>query len=67
VQQRLGKLDLNAHVYAEDPSQRFVFINGQAYRTGQRIEGSGPLLSAITPEGVILDYGDGKASLRVGR
>ena len=67
VQERLGSLQLDAHVYSPDPSQRFVFINGQSYRVGQRVEGNGPIVSAITVDGVILDYGEGKASLQVGR
>ncbi|MBI5442727.1 MAG: general secretion pathway protein GspB [Deltaproteobacteria bacterium] len=66
--QALPKLELNAHVYADDPAQRLVFINGQTYRTGQRIGGSGgPLVKEITPEGAVIDYGHGVVKLKAER
>jgi len=66
VRQGLPALEINGHVYAENPQQRFVFINWQAYREGDRIGGSqGPLLERITPEGVVVDFGSARARVNV--
>ncbi len=51
----LPPLNVDAHVYADDPSRRFVLINLRRYREGERLE-EGPLLQAITQEGVVLRF-----------
>lgn len=51
----LPPLNVDAHVYAEDPAKRFVLINLRRYREGERLE-EGPLLQAITREGVVLSF-----------
>ena len=59
----LDKLEINGHVYTEDPGQRLVFINLRTYRAGDRIGTNGPVVKEITPDGAILDYGAGRALL----
>ncbi len=48
-------LRLDVHVYAKNPAERFVLVNLQKYREGETLR-EGPLLEAITPEGVILSF-----------
>lgn len=55
VQQLGAKLSLDVHVYAEQPSQRFVLINMNRYREGDRLE-EGAVLERITARGVVLSY-----------
>lgn len=50
-----GGLRLDVHVYAEAPADRFVLINLQKYHEGEQLQ-EGPVLDAITPEGVVLSY-----------
>jgi hypothetical protein len=61
----LDKLEINGHVYTEDASQRFVFINLRIYHVGDRIGANGPVVKEITPDGAILDYGAGLALLPI--
>jgi len=66
VRQGLPPIEINGHVYSEDPSRRFVFINWQSYREGDRIGGArGPLLEKITPEGLVVDFGSVRARVNV--
>ncbi len=51
----LPRLNLELHVYSNDAAGRFVFINGSKYREAARLE-EGPLVEAITVDGVVLDY-----------
>ena len=51
----LPRLNLELHVYSIDAASRFVFINGSKYRETARLE-EGPLVEAITVDGVVLDY-----------
>jgi hypothetical protein len=68
VRQGLPALDINGHVYTEDPKQRFVFINWQGYREGDRIGGrQGPVLEKITPEGIVVNFGSVRARVNVVR
>lgn len=67
VRERIGRLEVNAHVYAEDPAERFVFINGKACRVGDRIGTGGVVLERITPDGAVIDYGGGRALLEAER
>jgi hypothetical protein len=61
--QTLQGLRIDGHVYTEDAARRFVFIGMRSYRAGDRIGKDGPLLERITPDGVIVDYGAGRAKL----
>lgn len=56
LQRSLPELALNVHVYAQAPKDRFVFLNMQKYREGERAR-EGVLVEEITPEGVVLRYG----------
>jgi len=67
VREKLGKLQINVHSYSEVPAERLVFINMRRYKVGDRIGEKGPILKEITPEGVIIDYGEGQTRLEVWR
>jgi general secretion pathway protein B len=67
IKEPLGGLKINVHVYSEDPKERLVFINMRNRKVGERIGETGPILKEITPDGVIIDYGEGLALLKVGR
>jgi hypothetical protein len=60
VRERIGRLEISGHVYGDSPKDRFVFLNGRAVRAGERI-GAGVTLEAITPDGIVIDYGEGRA------
>jgi general secretion pathway protein B len=51
----LEPLHLDIHVYSDKPAERFVFINKSKYREGETLK-EGPLLDAITAEGVVLRH-----------
>lgn len=59
----LSQYEINVHVYDNNVQNRFVLINMTKYKEGDRLSGGGPLIAAITPEGVILDTGSGKTLL----
>jgi hypothetical protein len=61
----LQGLRIDLHAYFDDPARRFVLINMREYRHGDRLDGSGARVAEITPEGVVIDYGAGRALLRV--
>ncbi|VAW78513.1 hypothetical protein MNBD_GAMMA15-584 [hydrothermal vent metagenome] len=46
-------LRLDVHVYSDRPQDRFVLINLQKYREGERLQ-EGPVLDEITAEGIVL-------------
>jgi len=48
-------LNLDLHVYATVPAERLVFINSRKYREGETLQ-EGPVVSQITPSGVVLEY-----------
>jgi general secretion pathway protein B len=54
-QQALPDLHLDVHVYATDPSDRFVYINMRKYHEGATLQ-EGPVLERIRRDGVILNY-----------
>lgn len=54
---RLGKLAVTIHVYANDPGQRFLFLNNREYRAGEQMP-SGVKVERIEPQGVVLSYTD---------
>jgi general secretion pathway protein B len=51
----LPDLHLDVHVYASNPSDRFVYINMRKYREGNTLA-EGPVLERIRRDGVVLDY-----------
>lgn len=51
----LPDLHIDLHVYSDNPSERFVFINMNQYRENATLS-EGPRLRQITTEGVILEY-----------
>ena len=59
----LSQYEVNVHVFDDNPQRRFVLINMDKYKEGQSIADNGPLVEEITREGVIVDYGDGRALL----
>ncbi|OQY48702.1 MAG: hypothetical protein B6240_04365 [Desulfobacteraceae bacterium 4572_87] len=65
IQSALGPLEINVHMYSQKPSERRVFINMKGYREGDTIGESSFKLTEITSDGVIIDYGKGKAVLGV--
>ena len=52
---QIGDLHLDIHVYADDPAERFVFINMNKQREDSQLE-EGPTVREITPDGVILEH-----------
>lgn len=52
----LPPLNLDLHIYASQPAQRAVFINGARYREGDALPG-GARVQEITPDGAVLSYG----------
>lgn len=54
-QQSLPALHLDVHSYSQNPAERFVVINMQRYHKGDTLK-EGPKVTAIVPDGVILEY-----------
>ena len=52
---QLGDLHLDIHVFSDNRDERFVFINMAKHREGSRLD-AGPVVSEITPDGVILEH-----------
>jgi hypothetical protein len=65
VREKLERLQINVHSYSENPAECLVFINMKRYKVGERIGEKGPILKEITPDGVIIDYGEGLTRLKV--
>ena len=59
----LNQYEVNVHVFDDNPTRSFVLINMDKYKEGDRIANNGPLVQAITSEGVVVDYGSGRALL----
>ena len=51
----LPELHIDIHVYAEDPAERFVFINMKKHREHSQLD-EGPVVAEITTDGVILKH-----------
>lgn len=51
----LPDLHLDIHVYSDQPSGRFVFINMKKYEESSRLA-EGPSVREITPDGVVLEH-----------
>jgi general secretion pathway protein B len=52
---QLPDLKLDLHVYAENPAERFVFINMRKLREGESLP-EGVRVDAVTPQGADLSY-----------
>ncbi len=63
IRDRLGHLEINIHAWSKNPSKSLVVVNMRRYRVGERIGVDGPLVESITPDGVIIDHGNGRALL----
>ncbi len=50
------ELELTVHYFAVEPRERFVLINGQRYRQGQRID-RGVRVHEILRRGVVIEFG----------
>lgn len=57
----LNQYEINVHVYDDSADASFVLINMVKYKQGDRLPGGRDYVSAIVPEGVVIDYGSGKA------
>ena len=55
---------LNLHVYDADPIKRFVLLNGERLREGDASR-DGLNVMSITPEGVILSYGNSSFAVSI--
>lgn len=51
----LPDMHLDIHVYSGQPADRFVFVNMSKYKENSTLA-EGPLVSEITPDGVVLNY-----------
>ena len=54
MRSKLPELKLSMHVFAADPAQRFVIINGERSAEGDEVEGM--KLIEIRKDGVVFDY-----------
>lgn len=61
----MSALRLSLHVYADNPAQRVVLIDGQSLREGQGLP-NGAKLERITPEGAVLLWQGRRFTLRPG-
>lgn len=57
IRGQLGELAVTIHVYANQPDQRFLFLNNREYRAGEQMP-SGVKVERIEPQGVVLSYAD---------
>lgn len=48
-------LVVEVHVYDDNPARRWTLINGRRYKAGERLA-EGPMLTAIAPDGLVLDF-----------
>lgn len=63
LQRQIPKLKFEAHVYATQPAQRWVKVNGKSLQEGQWITAD-VRLKEITPQYVLLEYGQQLFSMR---
>lgn len=63
LQRQLPKLRFEAHVYATQPAQRWVKVNGKSLQEGQWITAD-VRLREITPQYVLLEFGQQLFSMR---
>ena len=56
---------LSVHLYSDNKDERMVFINGRKYQEGDSVTAD-CVVENITPEGVVLQRGDERVTLRPG-
>ena len=56
---------LSVHLYSDNIDERMVFINGRKYLEGDNVLAD-CVVAGITPEGVVLQRGDERVTLRLG-
>ena len=59
----LPPLKLSMHMWNEDPTQRFVILDGNRLHEGDRIGEA--IVTTITPDGVILDWNGRRLKLPI--
>lgn len=52
---QLPDMHLDIHVYSDEPGDRFVFVNMSKYKERATLD-EGPVVTEITPDGVILEH-----------
>ena len=62
----LPPINVDVHVYSDDPDKRFVLINSRHYREGDQLV-EGPLLETIDPQGTILQFQGQRFTIPVSR
>ena len=60
---QLSQYEVNVHVYDDSGQSSFVLINMVKYRQGDKLPGGQSYISAIVPEGVVVNYGSGNVLL----
>lgn len=60
---KLKAYEINVHVYDNNIEERFVLVNMKKYKQGDRLPGGGPVIDEITPEGMVMEYAQGKVLL----
>jgi hypothetical protein len=63
LQEAIARMTVNVLVYAEEPSDRKVYIGGRGYVEGELVEGAF-LVEEIRPEGAALSYQGQRGLLR---
>ena len=59
----LPGIELNIHIFSDDPAKRFVYINGKRHSEGDTIRENDGLIREITADGVIIDLGERRVLL----
>jgi general secretion pathway protein B len=62
----LPPINVDVHVYSDDPDKRFVLINSRHYREGDQLV-EGPLLETIDPQGTVLQFQGQRFTIPVSR
>jgi hypothetical protein len=62
----LPPINVDVHVYSDDPDKRFVLINSRHYREGDQLV-EGPLLETIDPQGTVLQFQGQRFTMPVSR
>lgn len=55
LQGGVPEMHIDLHVYADNPQERFVFVNKRKYREGETLQ-EGPRVEEITRNGVVLSH-----------
>ena len=62
LQEAMEGMEITILMFAEDPADRLVFINGRKYVEGDYVDGL-YLIESITQDGAIISYGGEKSTL----